>query len=131
MTCQKSPALELFSNQKQKPSIIAEAYTSVTDELYGKALYPYHDGETTKWGLALDGESFAYYPTIATNHRLTFLFDILIGYDRRYFDLIHDVHMNDYIDQITDKSSGQRLTIEKVMLNKVVGVHIKINLIVQ
>ncbi len=118
--CRKSPALELFSNPERKPSIRAEAYTPITAELYGQALAPYRDGETSKWGLTLEGESIGYYPSVATKKRLLPLFDITIGYDRRLFDLITDVHLTDYVDQITNKLN-ERLTIEQVFQNKIKG----------
>lgn len=119
-TCRKSPALELFSNPQRKPSIRAEAYTSLTSELYGQALAPYHDAETSKWGLTLEGESIGYYPSVAEKKRVLPLFDITVGYDRRYFDLINDVHLTDYVDQITNRLN-QRLSIEQVSQQKVKG----------
>jgi len=118
--CRKSPALELLSNPKRKPSIRAEAYTRLSAELYGQALVPYRDEETTKWGLTLEGESIGYYPAVADTTRILPLFDITIGYDRRYFDLITDMHLTDYVDQITNKSN-QRLTMDQVIQNKVTG----------
>lgn len=118
--CRKSPALELLLNPKQKPSIHAEAYTKLTSELYGQALAPYRDDETSKWGLTLIGESIGYYPSIANTKRVLPLFDITLGYDRRYFDIITDVHLTDYVDHITNKLN-QRLSIEQVLQDKVKG----------
>jgi hypothetical protein len=118
--CRTNPALELFSDPQRRPSISAEAYTTVTAELFGQALAPYHDAEKSKWGLTLEGESIGYYPSIANNRRVLSLFDITIGYDRRLFDLITDVHLTDYADKITNKVN-QRLTINQVFHNKVKG----------
>jgi hypothetical protein len=118
--CRKSPALELFSNPHRKPSILAEAYTRLTSELYGQALAPYRDEETSKWGLTLEGESIGYYPSIANVRRVAPLFDITLGYDRQLFDLITDVHLTDYVDQIIN-NKNQRLTIEQVFEDKVRG----------
>lgn len=113
--CRKSPALELFSlSSERKPSILAEAYTTLTYELYGQALSPYHDGKTGKWGLTLEAESVGYYPSIVQNHRLLSLFDLTLGYDRRYFDLITDRRLPIYYHRITH----QRLTIEEVLTKK-------------
>ena len=118
--CRKSPALELFSNPRRKPSIRAEAYTKLTTELYAQALGPYRDEEQSKWGISLEGESIGYYPTAADQRRLMTLFDITVGYDRRLFDLITDVHLSAYVDRIINKSS-QRLTLHQLMQDKVVG----------
>jgi hypothetical protein len=68
----------------------------------------------------LEGESIGYYPSVAKKKRVLSLFDITLGYDRRLFDLITDVHLTDYVDQITNKLN-QRLTIEQVFQNKVKG----------
>ncbi|CAF1539478.1 unnamed protein product [Rotaria sp. Silwood1] len=118
--CRKSPALELFSNPRRKPSVCAEAYTTITSELYGQALAPYRDEETSKWGLTLEGESIGYYPSIAHKKRLLALFDITIGYDRRFFDLITDVHLPDYVDKITNKNK-QRLTVKQALRKRFRG----------
>lgn len=115
--CKRSPALELFDNQEKKPSLMTEAYTDLTFELYGDALFNYHDGKTTKWGLALEGESFGYYPTFARLDRISSLFDITVGYDRRYFDLINDQHLEPFVDAIINRSN-KRLTIEQVIRQK-------------
>jgi hypothetical protein len=93
---QTSPALELFDNPRRKPSIIAEGYTGITAELYAKALFPFHDGERTKWGLSIEGESFGYYPSVLRSARLMPLFDITVGYDRRHFGVIDDAHLGFY-----------------------------------
>ncbi|CAF3054167.1 unnamed protein product [Rotaria socialis] len=116
--CRKSPALELFSNSNRKPSICAEAYTTLTAELYGQALAPYRDEETSKWGLTLEGESIGYYPSVASKKRVLSLFDISLGYDRRFFDLITDKHLTDYVNKITNKHN-QRLTINQILRKKV------------
>jgi hypothetical protein len=118
--CRKSPALELFSNPHRKPSVRAEAYTPLTSDLYVQALAPFRNEETSRWGLTLQGESIGYYSSIAEKKRLLPLFDITMGYDRRYFDLITDAHLTDYVDQITNRLN-QRLTIAQVFQNKVAG----------
>lgn len=118
--CRTSPALELFSNPQRRPSIRAEAYTSITSELYGQALAPYRDPEKSKWGLTLEGESIGYYPSVAEKKRVLPLFDITVGYDRRYFDLINDVHLTDYVDQITNRHN-RRVSFERVLREKVKG----------
>ena len=118
--CRTSPALELFANPQRRPSIRAEAYTSITSELYGQALAPFRDPEKTRWGLTLEGESIGYYPSVAEKKRVLPLFDITVGYDRRYFDLINDVHLTDYVDSITNRNH-QRLSIPQVLRGKVRG----------
>ncbi|CAF4621590.1 unnamed protein product, partial [Rotaria sp. Silwood2] len=118
--CRKSPALELFSNPRRKPSLCAEAYTTLTSELYGQALAKYRDEETSKWGLTLEGESIGYYPSVANRKRVLSLFDITLGYDRRFFDLITDVHIPDYIDKIINKNN-QRLTVKQVLRKRFRG----------
>jgi hypothetical protein len=70
--------------------------------------------------LTLEGESIGYYPSVANNKRILPMFDITLGYDRRYFDLITDLHLTDYVDKIIDKSN-QRLTIQQVVKNKIKG----------
>ncbi|UJR07594.1 hypothetical protein I4U23_011882 [Adineta vaga] len=118
--CRKSAALEILSNPNRKPSIQAEAYTRLTSELYAEALAPYHDKETTKWGLTLEGESIGYYPSVILRTRLLSLFDITIGYDRRIFDVVTDLYLMDYVDLLTNKLH-QRLTVRQVVDNKVRG----------
>lgn len=108
--CRKSPALELFDNPFRKPSIIAEGYTEITEELYAEALFPYHDVERTKWGLSLEGESIGYYPSVVRSARLMSLFDMTIGYDRRYFDVITDAHLGLYQDRLLSR----RVTFEEI-----------------
>ena len=115
--CRTSPALEIFSNPQRRPSIRAEAYTYITSELYGQALAPYHDLEKSKWGLTLEGESIGYYPSVAATKRVLPLFDITVGYDRRYFDLVNDLHLTDYVDQIINRNN-QRLTIGQLRQQK-------------
>ena len=115
--CRRSPALEIFSSPQRRSSIRAEAYTSITSELYGQALAPYHDSETSKWGLPLEGESIGYYPSVAATKRVLPLFDITVGYDRRYFDLVNDFHLTDYVDQITNRHN-KRLSIEQLQQQK-------------
>ena len=118
--CRKTPALEILSHTHRRPSIMAEAYTTLTAELFGRALSPYRDGQKSKWGLTLVGESVGYYPSVIENRRFLPLFDITLGYDRRLFDLVTDVHLTDYVERIVDKTS-HRLTASQVMLNKVEG----------
>jgi hypothetical protein len=119
--CRKSPALALLVNRQRRPvSMVAEGFTNLTHELYGVALSPYHDGEHTQWGLSLEGESIGYYPSAALHHRVRSLFDITVGYDRRYFDLVTDRHLNEYVDRIVGRA-GQRLSIEQVLGRKVKG----------
>ncbi|CAF1305330.1 unnamed protein product [Rotaria sordida] len=118
--CRKSPALELFSNPRRKPSLSAEAYTTLTSELYGQALAQYRDEETCRWGLTLEGESIGYYPSVAHRKRVLSLFDITIGYDRRFFDLVTDVHLPDYVDKITNNNK-QRLTVKQVLRKRFRG----------
>ena len=115
--CRASPALELLSNSKQKPSILSEAYTPITSEMYGQALAPYRNGQTSKWGLTLEGESIGYYSSIREQKRFLPLFDLTLGYDRDLFDLVNDKHLGDYVDRIINKEN-QRLTIEQLMQNK-------------
>ena len=123
LICRKSPALELFSNPHRKPSVRAEAYTRITSDLYVRGLLPFRDGETSRWGITLLGESLGYYSSIAEKQRLLPIFDITMGYDRRYFDLITDAHMTDYVDQITNRSH-KRLSYESVLGKKVQGLFI-------
>lgn len=125
--CRTSPALELFSNPQHRPSIRAEAYTSITSELYGQALAPYRDPEKSKWGLTLEGESIGYYPSVAEKKRVLPLFDITVGYDRRYFDLINDLHLTDYVDPITNRHN-QRISFEQVLREKVQGLFLHVYL---
>ena len=87
----------------RKPSILAEGYTEITEELYGEALSPYRDVERTKWGLILEGESFGYYPSVVRSGRLMSLFDITVGYDRRHFDVITDAHLGDYKERLLSR----------------------------
>lgn len=118
--CRKSPALEILSYPDSKPSICAEAFTPITAELFGQALAPYRDEETSKWGLVLEGESIAYYPSVANKKRVLSLFDITLGYDRRFFDVVTDVHLTDYVYKITNEHY-QRLTVHQVLRKKVKG----------
>lgn len=118
-TCRTSPALELLSNPQTKPSILSEAYTKITAEMYGQALAPYRD-QRSKWGLTLEGESIGNYPSARKQKRFLPLFDLTLGYDRRLFDLVNDKYLGDYVDQIVNRSN-QRLSIEQVMQNKVEG----------
>ena len=118
--CRKTPALEILSHSHWRPSIMAEAYTKLTAELFGRALSPYRDGQNSKWGLTLVGESVAYYPSVMHHRRFLPLFDITLGYDRRLFDLVTDVHLTDYVQRIVNKTS-HRLSIPQVMHNKVQG----------
>ncbi|CAF1583412.1 unnamed protein product [Adineta ricciae] len=118
--CRKSAALEVLSNPERKPSVQAEAYTRLTSDLYVQALGPYHDKETTKWGLTLEGEAIGYYPSVILKTRLLPLFDITIGYDRRIFDVVTDLYLLDYVDLLTNRAK-QRLTVKQVLDNKVKG----------
>jgi hypothetical protein len=68
----------------------------------------------------LEGESIDYYPSVAEKKQVLLLFDITGGYDRRYFDLITDVHLTDYVDQIANRLN-QQLSIEQVLQQKVKG----------
>jgi hypothetical protein len=121
--CRKSPALELFSNPHRKPSVRAEAYTPLTSDLYVQALLPFRDTKTSRWGLTLLGESIGYYSSITEKQRLLPIFDITMGYDRRYFDLITDSHLTDYVNQIT-KRLDRPLTVEQLFQKKLTGLFV-------
>jgi hypothetical protein len=108
----------LFSNPVRKPSINAKASIPLNAELYSQALAPYDDEETSKWGLTLDGRSTGYYSSVGNRKLVLSLFDITLGNDRRFVDVITATHLTDYVDKITNEFN-QRLTIKQVLKNKI------------
>jgi hypothetical protein len=66
----------------------------------------------------IEDKSIGYNPSLGKKKLIISLFDITLGYDRRFVDLIRATHLTDYVDKITNKFH-QRLTIKQVFENKV------------
>ncbi len=118
LLCKRGFSLDLFlkkSANDSYPSIIADALTPLSKELYHDLLNRNFRSCDSIWGFTFNFESIINYPWAADQNNLK-LFDITFGYNRLIYDLIPVPWLFNYLEQI--KSNSKRLSIENVMTRK-------------
>ncbi|CAF1045972.1 unnamed protein product [Adineta ricciae] len=116
--CKSGYALDLFvktSNDLSNPSIIADSYAPIVNDLYVDVLNNQYRSSNSMWGLIFNFESISNYPTAADREKLKF-FNVTFGYDRSIYEFVPGPWLFDYVDQIIDTS--KRLSLKQVMTNK-------------
>ncbi|UJR29854.1 hypothetical protein I4U23_017397 [Adineta vaga] len=116
--CKLGYSLDLFLKDSQNqsyPSIIADPFSPISNDLYVKILNNQYRSCNSMWGVYFNYESLSYYPWTGDREKLK-LFNVSFGYDRSVYDFIPDPWLMNYIDQIIDAS--RRLSLEQVMKNK-------------
>jgi hypothetical protein len=118
LLCKRGFSLDLFlkkSDDFSYPSIIADAFTSLSNELYIDVLNNSFRTCDSIWGLIFNFESISNYPWAADKEKLK-LFDVTFGYDRLLYDLVPAPWLFNYVEQL--KMTSKRLSIQKVMDSK-------------
>ncbi|UJR29853.1 hypothetical protein I4U23_017396 [Adineta vaga] len=116
--CIRGYSLDLFLKDSQTqsyPSIIADPFSPISNDLYVKILNNQYRSCNSMWGVYFKEESLSYYPWTGDREKLK-LFDVSFGYDRSVYDFIPDPWLMNYVDRIID--SSKRLSLEQVMKNK-------------
>jgi hypothetical protein len=116
--CKRGFTLDLFSNKFQKssyPSLIADPYTRLSDDLYLYVLHNYYRSCTSIWGFHFRYESIIYYPWTADPDKLK-LFDVTFGYDTSIHDFPPPPYLFVYVEQ--SKFTSKRLTTQQAMNSK-------------
>jgi hypothetical protein len=82
-------------NGPSYPSLITDGYDPITKNLHGDILTQSYRTLDSIWGLSLFGESIVYYPWAGTKSLLS-LFDITVGHDRDFYDIMVNYYLPQY-----------------------------------
>ena len=115
LLCKRGYSLDLFLKDSSYPSMIADALTPFTDQLYRKTLNNHYRSCDSIWGMRFNFESITHYPWTGERSNLK-LFDITFGYDRLIYDFIPHPWLFNYIEEL--KFTSKRRSIEDVMRRK-------------
>lgn len=116
--CKRGFSLDLFvkkSDNFSYPSIIADAVSPLSDDLYIDVLNEKFRSCDSMWGFLFNFESVSHYPWAADKKKRK-LFDITFGYDRLLYDLIPAPWLFNYVEQL--KLNSKRLSMQKAMNSK-------------
>ena len=116
--CKRGFSLDLFvkrSDDFSYPSIIADAVSPLSDDLYIDVLNEKFRSCDSMWGFLFNFESVSHYPWTADKKKRK-LFDITFGYDRLLYDLIPAPWLFNYVEQL--KLNSKRLPMQKAMDSK-------------
>ena len=116
--CKRGSSLDLFIQKWQKysyPSLIADPYLPLSDDLYRNVLHNRYRSCSSMWGFHFNYESIIYYPWTANRNKLA-LFDVTFGYDRSIHDFTPPSYLLTYVEQL--RFTSERLTIQQAMDSK-------------
>jgi hypothetical protein len=116
--CKRGFSLDLFlkkSDDYSYPSIITDAVSPLSDNLFIDVLNNKFRSCDSIWGLSFNFESISHYPWAADREKLK-LFDITFGYDRLLYDVIPAPWLFNYVEQL--KLNSKRLSMQKAMDQK-------------
>ncbi|CAF1492846.1 unnamed protein product [Adineta steineri] len=116
--CKRGFSLDLFINKSQKysyPSLIADAFFTLSHYVYKSVLNNQYRSCTSMWGFDFNGESIIYFPWVAERDNLK-LFDVTFGYDRSIHDFPPPPLLFVYVEKL--KFTSQRLSFQDTMSSK-------------
>ncbi|CAF4237706.1 unnamed protein product, partial [Adineta steineri] len=117
-TCKVGFSLDLFikkSTNYSYPSIIVDAFTELSTDLYINILNQQHRSCNSMWGFLFNFESISNYPWTKDSDKSK-LIDVSFGYDRSRHDFIPHPWLFNYVEQI--KFTSKRLSMQQVMSSK-------------